>query len=289
MKNRVLNKGILTILAGVVLIVLLVSTSTPLGPLNVVRNILRIPLAPVQKLTIAATEKVGGFFMDIASMKEAREENTIMKETIRILEQRNLEMTELKRQNEAFKKLLNFQEIYADYGFLGAVIIGKDPGNWFDVFTIDRGMKDSLRPGSGYPVIAADGLVGRISNVELLSSNVVSIIDMDSTVSVRVARTRDLLVVRGDILLKADGLCRVDYIQPNADIEPGDVLETSGLGKVYPKGIRVGTIDKIIRNEGQFDAYAIMKPAVDFKRLEEVEVLTRNEKSETEATAAGGM
>jgi rod shape-determining protein MreC len=237
--------------------------------------VLRIPLSPLQKAYALVTGKVGGYFTDIGSLREARDENLRLKEQIRNLETQELEMAELKRQNAEFRNLLNFKEQYANFGFLGSTIIGKDPGNWFDVFTIDRGVKDGLRAGEGYPVISADGLVGRVSNVTLLSSDVISIIDLDSTVSVRVARTRDLLVVRGDIVLKQEGLCRVDYIPPNADLMAGDVLETSGMGDVYPKGIRVGTIERIVRNKGQYDAYAIMKPSVDFMRLEEVEVLTR--------------
>lgn len=275
MRNLFGNKLFLFFLVLVLLIVLLVSTSNPAGGLNVLRNVLRIPLSPLQKAYTLVTGKVSGYFTDIGSLREARDENLRLKEQIRNLGTQELEMAELKRQNAEFRNLLNFKEQYANFSFLGSTIIGKDPGNWFDVFTIDRGVKDGLRAGEGYPVISAEGLVGRVSNVTLLSSDVISIIDMDSTVSVRVARTRDLLVVRGDIALKQEGLCRVDYIPPNADLMAGDVLETSGMGDVYPKGIRVGTIERIVRNKGQYDAYAIMKPSVDFMRLEEVEVLTK--------------
>ena len=283
MRNLVTNKLFLAIAAFVLLVVLMVSTSSPGGGLNVLRNVVRVPLAPLQQAYTFLTGKAGGLVSDISNMGRALDENVTLRARIRDLENKNLELEELKRQNGEFRKLLNFKEQYADYGFLGGTIIGKDAGNWFDVFTIDRGIKDGLRQGKGYPVISADGLVGRVSNVELLSSDVISLIDMDSTVSVRVARTRDLLVVRGDITLKQEGLCRVDYIPPNADLVPGDVLETSGMGDVYPKGIRVGVVDRIIRNQGQFDAYAILKPAVDFKRLEEVEVLTPSLPVESDA------
>ncbi len=288
MRNLVTNKLFLAVVILVLLIVLLVSTSSPGGGLNVLRNIVRVPLAPVQQAYAFVTGKAGGFFSDVSNMGTALEANVALKERIRELENKNLELEELKRQNGEFRKLLDFKEQYADYGFLGGTIIGKDPGNWFDVFTINRGMKDGLKQGKGYPVISADGLVGRVSNVDLLSSDVISLIDMDSTVSVRVARTRDLLVVRGDISLKQEGLCRVDYIPPNADLVPGDVLETSGMGDMYPKGIRVGIVDRIVRNQGQYDAYAILKPAVDFKRLEEVEVLTSPASSDAEKPAATG-
>lgn len=282
LRNLFSNKSFWLAAAIVLLVVLLVSTSQTTGGLNVLRNLLSVPLTPLRQAYSAVTAKAGGFVSDLASLREAQAQNQELQMEIRELQARNLELAELKRQNDEFRQLLNFKVQYADYGFLGGTIIGKDPGNWFDVFTINRGVKDGLKKGEGYPVIAADGLVGRVSHVGLLSSEVVSLIDMDSTVSVRVARTRDLLVVRGDITLKQEGLCRVDYIPPNADLQPGDVLETSGMGEVYPKGIRVGIIDRILRNQGQFDAYAILRPAVDFKRLEEVQVLTPSATSEGE-------
>lgn len=287
MRNLVSRKGFWLFIAIVLLIVLLVSTSGTAGGLNVLRNVLSVPLTPLRQGYAAVAGSVGGFFSDLSTLREAQHENGDLRQEIRDLQAQNQELMELKRQNEEFRKLLNFKEQYADYGFLGSIIIGKDPGNWFDVFTINRGVKDGLKKGAGYPVIAADGLVGRVSHVGLLSSEVVSLIDMDSTVSVRVARTRDLLVVRGDITLKQEGLCRVDYIPPNADLKPGDVLETSGMGEIYPKGIRVGTVERIVRNQGQYDAHAILKPAVDFKRLEEVEVLTPQETSEEDALTDG--
>ena len=144
-------------------------------------------------------------------------------------------------------------------------------GNWFEVFTINRGSKDGIEINS--PVITAYGLVGRVSEVNLFTSKVVSIIDMDSTVAARVSSSRDVLIVRGDASLRSSGLCRMDYISPDVDIMPGDVIETSGLGGIYPKGIIIGQVKDVIRNEGQFDSYAVISPVVDFKRLEEVIVL----------------
>jgi rod shape-determining protein MreC len=288
LRNLFARKGFWLFLAVVLLIVLLVSTSGTSGGLNVLRNVLSVPLTPLRQGYSAGGGGVRGFFSDLSTMREAQRENAELRQEIRTLQALNQEMAELKRQNDEFRKLLNFKEQYADYGFLGSLIIGKDPGNWFDVFTINRGVKDGLKKGSGYPVIAADGLVGRVSHVGVLSSEVVSLIDMDSTVSVRVARTRDLFVVRGDITLKQEGLCRLDYIPPNADLKPGDVLETSGMGEVYPKGIRVGVVERIVWNQGQFDGYAIVDPSVDFNRLEEVEVLTPNGEAHASGTAEAG-
>lgn len=282
MRKLFTNKVFLAIVAIVPIIMLLVSTSSPHGSLNFVRNLLSVPLTPLRQAYSFVTNGVGGVIEDFSNLRSALEENQAMRLEIREIEALKIEMEQLERQNQEFRSLLNFKTQYADYGFLGGTIIGKAPGNWFDVFTINRGVKDGLVQGESYTVISSEGLVGRVSNVNLLSSEVVSIIDMDSTVSVRVARTRDLFVVRGDIALKQQGRVRVDYIPPNSDLVPGDVLETSGLGSIYPKGIRVGTIEKIVKNLGQFDSHAILRPAVDFKRLEEIVVLVPAGSGETE-------
>ena len=134
-------------------------------------------------------------------------------------------------------------------------------------------MKDNITPDS--PVITAYGLVGRVSKTDLTTSRIISIIDIDSTVSARLSKSRDLIVVRGDVELKGKGLCRADYIPPNVDVMPGDTVETSGIGGIYPKGIIIGKVVSVISNEGQYDSYAVIEPVVDFKRLEEVIVLKK--------------
>ena len=131
---------------------------------------------------------------------------------------------------------------------MGCSIIAKDPGNWFEVFTINRGKNDKITADS--PVITAYGLVGRVSKTDLISSRVVSIIDIDSTVSARLSKTRDLIVVRGDVELKGKGLCRADYIPPNTDVMPGDTVETSGIGGIYPKELLLGRWSALSATKG---------------------------------------
>lgn len=99
----------------------------------------------------------------------------------------------LQKENENLKKLLSFKEQYTQE-ILACNIISKDAGNWFEIFTIDRGSKDGVKTDD--PVINADGLVGRVSRVGLLSSKVISIIDTESSVSARLSKTRDLVILR---------------------------------------------------------------------------------------------
>ena len=159
----------------------------------------------------------------------------------------------LQKENENLKKLLSFKEQFTQET-VGCNIISKDSGILFEIFTIDRGSKDGISVND--PVLNADGLVGRVSRVDLLSSKVVSIIDTESSVSARLSKSRDLVILRGDAELRTEGLCRLDYVPPDVEISVGDKVETSGMSSLYPKGVIIGEIVQVIKNE---DSLIIMQ------------------------------
>ena len=233
-------------------------------------NVLSVILSPVQKLFSFSGSKVEGslsFFRDIKAVKQENEE---LKAKIDQLENERDDLLEFKAKNKDLRDALNLKDQFNDYDFLGANVIAKDPGNWFNIFTVDRGSKDGI--GTDYPVITSKGLVGKVTVSGINSSKVISVIDSDSTVSARVAKTRDLVVVRGEMSLAEKGLCRMDYIH-DIDLAIGDTIETSGMGGIFPKGIVVGKVKQLMQATGELTRYAIIEPTVDFQRLEEVFVL----------------
>ncbi len=272
--RRILTNKLFILSVAIVLLLTLAAVSySERSGVNILSNIISVPAAPFQRLfTLVSGEAKDllGYFKDIQDTKTQNEE---LNRRVSELEQQNLKIAQLEQENQELKDLLNFMDQYEDYNSLGGNIIAKDPGNWFEVFTINRGVKDGVAVDA--PVITAYGLVGRVSKTELLTSRVVSIIDMDSTVTARLSKSRDYVVVRGDVSLRSQGLCRADYIPPDVDVMPGDMVETSGMGGIYPKGIIIGKVVEVVRNEGQYDSYAIIKPLVDFKRLEDVVVLQK--------------
>ena len=273
MRRILTNKIFILVLVIVLLLALAAVSYSERSGVNIIGNIISVPAAPLQRAFSFVSKKVGDFFGYFEDVKKTQEENEELKKRISELEQQILDIEKLTKENRELKDALNFKEQLDEYDFIGSSIIAKDPGNWFEVFTINRGSKDSIQPDS--PVVTSYGLVGRISKVDLLTSRVISIIDIDSTVSARLSKSRDLIVVRGDVELRSKGLCRADYIPPDADIMPGDTVETSGIGGIYPKGIVIGKVVSVISNEGQYDSYAIIQPVVDFKRLEDVIVLKK--------------
>lgn len=267
------NKIFIIILVIVFLLILVVFTAGENSKLSVVRNVLTVPLKPLQK----AINGIGTGIKDtIRFFQEARtaaSENEELRKRIEEMERELEEVYRLKKENEELKNILSFKEQFTQE-MVGCNVISKDAGNWFETFTIDRGSTDGIHVND--PVLNSRGLVGRVSKVDLLSSRVVSIIDPESSVSARLSESRDQVIVKGDAQLRVKGLCRLDYIPPDVEVKVGDKVETSGMSSMYPKGIVIGEIVEVVKDEGQFDYYAIIKPSVDFRRLEEVTVIKVN-------------
>ena len=273
MRRILSNKIFILVLVIIILLTLVALSHSEKSGINIIGNIISVPAAPLQKAFTFVDEKIGQFFGYFEDVKETKKANQELLKKVNELERQLLDLDRLTKENKELREALNFKDQYDEYDFIGCSIIAKDPGNWFEVFTINRGMNDKITPDS--PVITAYGLVGRVSKTDLTTSRIISIIDIDSTVSARLSKSRDLIVVRGDVELKGKGLCRADYIPPNVDVMPGDTVETSGIGGIYPKGIIIGKVVSVISNEGQYDSYAVIEPVVDFKRLEEVIVLKK--------------
>lgn len=279
-RNKIFILSIITVL----ILTLIIITSNHSSKANWVGNVLSVPLSPVQSLLATAGQKIDeglSFFKDMEAIKKENEE---LKLKVDSLEKENRELESYREKIKELREALNLKDIFDDYDIIGGNVISKDAGNWFNIFKIDVGSKDGI--ATDFPVITGNkGLVGRVMVSDITSSKVISIIDKDSSVAGWITRTGGHVVVKGDFTLKEKGLCRMDYIPMDIEVEVGDVVETSGLGGIYPKGIVIGKIIEVRKTNSELNRYAIIEPAADFKRLEEVFVL----KGEVNADRIGSV
>jgi rod shape-determining protein MreC len=236
-------------------------------------NIFGTILIPFQNSFSIVDKKIRNSVLYFDEVEMIRQENKKLKSRIDELEKDNRDLIEYKQKIFEFKQALNIKDRYSQYDILGANIIAKDPGNWFDVFTLDVGSNDGVEENT--TVLTGSGLVGKVVQVNVFSSRVISILDPDNTVSARISKTRELVRIKGDMELKGYGICKMDYIPNDVDILTGDLVETSGMGGIYPKGILIGTVKNISISPNEFTKQAEVQPVVDFKRLEEVYLLIR--------------
>ena len=170
-------------------------------------------------------------------------------------------------ENERLRSLLSFKSAVPNLQLLSAEVIGYDPGNILQRFIIDRGAVDKVE--SGMPVLAADGLVGRISQVSAMSSKVMLITDPSSSVTASIQRSRATGVVQG----AAGSALVMRYIPQGDTVTPGDVVLTSGLGGNFPRRLIIGHVVSVMtRDVGMFQEAEVV-PAVSLRDIETVMVL----------------
>ena len=155
---------------------------------------------------------------------------------------------------------------------LPGYVINKDISNYSKTIIINIGKKDGVE--ENMTVIADEGLVGNVISVTDSTAKVRTIVDTASSVSCLMSTNKDSIVCKGT--LNNNSELKAMYISTDANIVQGDSVETSGLGGIYPKGIHVGTIGKIVSTKNITDRYAIVNTAVDFNKLNTVLVIKNN-------------
>jgi len=194
------------------------------------------------------------------------EENDRLKAALSRVLDRSNRCDEIELANNRLRMLLGFQEIMSQKVVAGE-IIGKDPSPWFRSIIINKGKRDGLR--SSLPVIVPEGVVGIVTDVSERYAKVLMLIDQNSAVDALIQRNRARGLVRGE----AKDICSLEYVLYRHDLREGDIVVTSGLEGVFPKGLRIGTISQVTKkNSGIFQEVAV-EPFVDFETIEEVLVI----------------
>ena len=268
-RNRPLMVTIIVVIILLVVLVITAGSNNMSGTESVVGSI----FSPVQKALYSATDAIGDFFDRMFSGSDLQAENLELEARVAELEGQLEDYNEVKAENVRLKALLNFDTKTENLEVKAAHVIGKSPGHWFNVFTIDVGMADGIKVDM--PVVSSDGLVGRVLQTGANFSRVLAIIDSSSGVSSIVERTRDLGMIGGtNTAGDEDPLLTMDDLPLDADLMPGDKVITSGLADVFPKGILVGEVVEVSQSNDGMRNKAIVKPYVDFAHLEEVLIIT---------------
>ncbi len=210
----------------------------------------------------------GGIGKSIHDFSYLREENIALKKEVETLKMDNLRFTQVALENERLRTALDYKKTVLKKTFISAEVSGKDPGNWFEVFTIDKGSNDGV--GVNNAVIIGDGnLVGRIIEVSATWSKFMAINDDRSSVSILVNRTRELGIVMGN---SGNGIIAI--MSPEADIIRGDEIITSNLSTV-PKGLYIGKVKSVVKDEKKLQKFVTIEPSANLSKLEEVFIIKK--------------
>ncbi|GFN34482.1 rod shape-determining protein MreC [Tepidimicrobium xylanilyticum] len=272
--KRYKNRMIVAIVA-IILIIIIGFTSGERLQLTIVEKSIGNLISPIEKFFFNLGSKVSNFFNSIREIGTLREENERLKLRVVELEEKNRLYEDIIGKSDYLK---NEKELLENttYNLIVAQVIGKEPGNWFDRFIIDKGLKDGIKKGD--TVIQAveteegiiqEGIVGRIAEVGDNWAKVVSIIDGNNKIAFKVIRTQD-----GGVISESVGGKLIGYLyDPDADIMKGDKLFSSGLGGIYVKDLYIGEITDVIKRDEDLTKNIEIEPAVDFKKIYKVYVI----------------
>jgi len=238
-----------------------------------VRQAILFTASPFIKLTAVTVGSVSHVWQNYVDLRGLRQENLRLQRAAAIQQRRIDQLEEQVLETQRLQGLLAMREAWRAE-FVAARVVGKDATNWFKTILIDRGSRAGMR--RNLPVVAPDGLVGRIVDVTPSTAKVQLITDPVSAAGALMQRTRVTGIVTGNL---GAGL-RVRYLPLLADVVVGDEVVTSGMGGIFPKGIPVGRVTAVERASGALFQEAVLQPKVDLGRLEEVVVLMNSEQRE---------
>ena len=238
-----------------------------------------ITLNPVQKVAYGFNRRVKDFVDFFLNFSDVRDENKELKKENDKLKAEIDEYSKLKEENERLQKVLNFKDEKNNYDYIGTNIIGISGDSILNGYIVDRGKDDGIE--KGMVVISADGLVGQVSSVGKNWAIVQCIVNENVKVAVMVDSTRENTgILQGYKDYFNNNLAKVLNLPIDSEVKEGDVIVTSGLGGYYPKEIKIGEVVSVEEDRVRVMKSAIVKPYVDFNKIEELFIVAPKDKRE---------
>lgn len=256
------------ILLGVILL-----SANPQSPIHFIYQGLSVPLRPLQSFFSGVGNrfsKATEYFFHYNDMEQKYQD--IEAENDRLKAERQ-EIEELQEENAELRALLGMAAENADYTSVTANVIANDTENWFSMFTIDKGSNAGIKLSDC--VVTGKGLVGKVVSVAPTSAKVMAIVNEESTLMGRLTKTNDLVRIRGMENLGTDILCKMDRVDETVDLAVGDQIQTTNSEELYPAGLVIGTVKELVEENNE--RYALVEPAVDFRKLDKVMVMSKKE------------
>jgi len=260
----------LAIFLGLFLFVVVLLTSQARSPdrrqVGAFGTLVLTVLLPVQAGMARVADGIGRMWELYTEIGRLRVENTRLREEVDALAREASALREHALAAQRLERLLEFRG-QVEYRSLAARVIGRDISRWFGTLVIDRGSRDGVWRNAA--VVTADGVVGRVIEVTPGAARVLLIADSRSAVGVLVQRSRDLAVVEG----RSERTLHMKYLSRTTQVQSGDLVTTSGQGGIFPGGLVVGRITRVVKEEGELLQEAEVEPAAALDRLEEVLIL----------------
>ena len=276
------NKKLIGWVLGGIVTLLLITFSLTVGS-NIVSQGVNDVTNILGRMLAYPANSVNDFMESISNLTNTYQENQTLKQKVETIYELEVQLNDLKKDNEKMKEALKLQDTLNDYSLINATVIARNPDTWRDIVTINKGANDGLTPQMS--VMSDNGLVGKVLDVNPTSARVALLSNNDNTL-VRVAA-----MIQGEKESIYGTLTGFDHeknilimsqIQATQEIKVGDKVVTSGLGGVSPSSLYIGTVEEVAMDRFGLYKEVRIKPAADTNDVRYVTVVKRISESRTE-------
>ena len=275
MKKLWKNRPILIALLASALFLVLAALTVGRRTASRAEDMFSSAVLPVQEAVSNVTDRVTDFFTRVFYPSRIQEENERLNQLVAAYERRLILYETMEQENARLAELLDYTSANSSFYFMTAPISAKNMNPYVDTLTVQGGSRSGV--AEQMAAVNAQGIVGRVIEVGATYSKIRTLQNDDMRISVMVERTRDEGMLGG--LIIEDGQLvglKLYYLPKDADLQVGDVIVTSGLGGIFPKGLYVGKVLYLTdEDNGEYDACVVSD--VDFEHLEEVLIILGKE------------
>ena len=265
-------KVVLIVILALVIIGTIHYTSLPRSRLTFIEELARDAISPLQLALTRVSRFISHKVTALKEIRYLRQRNAELEALAFDLQQQVYLLQEYERENKWLREALDFKTDVS-HELLVAEVIGRCPTNWISTITINKGHAHGVE--AGMAVVTNGGIVGTILDVSRLTSTVLLSTDSRSAAGGLVQSTGDLVLVEGDS--ENSGMLVATPLSRDTEVVPGDIIVTSGLSRLFPKKLPIGEVVEVESSPYGLSFTALVRPFVDFTRLEYVFVVLQEE------------
>ena len=237
------------------------------------QELLSVVLTPLQKVTSALSGGAASVWEKYTSIDDVMDRNEQLEAENAELRQQMVDYDRIKAENDAYKALARIQDTNSEASYVSAFVIGRDPLDEFGGFTLDQGSTDGVAVNDA--IISDRGyLLGVVVEVDATSCKVMTILHPSFNAAGVISRTRENGIITGSADYAADGQCVLTNLDRATEARKGDQVITTGLGRVFPANLLVGTVQEVVPEQSGKSSSAVILPGADPRTVKHVFIVT---------------
>lgn len=253
-----------------IFIIIGAASSKGSSPLSTVVGTVTEPFSYASSKLGHGFSKISGYFKSKSAYQAEIDD---LQKQIQEYQSQLADYEQMKQKNELYENALGVKEENPDYEFVSATVIGRDASNVYTSFTLNKGSADDVAVND--PVMCGEGqLVGVVTKVSPTYCVVSTILDSSVSVSCYEVRTRETGYIQNSVTYSASGDTKMAGLSRDTSITAGGVVCTSGIGGIFPRDLIIGTVAEVKDEEHDISSYAVIKPGVEIKDIEDCLIIT---------------